>query len=176
MAALACLIVLAVVLSARQINKTWFVGYLAEKQVGDCLESLLTRNNYAVAHNVDSLIAGDIDHLVATPTELWVIETKYRRLPKFREALQKLQTRADCVKQEFGSSVPLRRVLILTEGQHREAKDIYDEDTGSPIYVWDLDKLRKRLREHIRSRPTNDLDENMKGVCTKVWELSSWPD
>ena len=77
------------ILYGRHLDKTWLAGHIAEKRVGDCIDAHLTRENYAMAHGVSSIGRGDIDHMIATPTNLWIIETKRRRLnPKrFKEAL-----------------------------------------------------------------------------------------
>ncbi len=56
-------------------------GYVAERQIGRAIEQAITADNCAVAHNVEGIAnAGDIDHIVATPQGVWVVETKYRRV------------------------------------------------------------------------------------------------
>ena len=57
-------------------------GANTEAQIGSAIESALTRQGCAVAHHVVGFGSGDIDHLVATPTRLWVIESKSSRIPK----------------------------------------------------------------------------------------------
>ncbi len=58
-------------------------GHIAERQIGRALEQAITAKGCAVAHNVTGVMdSGDIDHIVATRQRAWVIETKYRRVPK----------------------------------------------------------------------------------------------
>ncbi len=57
-------------------------GARAEEAVGQAIEYALTRERCAVVHHVEEIAkVGDIDHLVATPRGLWVIETKHGRVP-----------------------------------------------------------------------------------------------
>ena len=52
----------------------------AENRVGQIIEYAITARNCAVAHSVTAIAkVGDIDHLVATPAAVWVVETKYKR-------------------------------------------------------------------------------------------------
>ena len=67
-------------------------GEDAEVRAGQFIEHALTAPDCAVAHSVTAIARiGDIDHLVATPVRLWVIETKYRRVPRehFPEVLRR---------------------------------------------------------------------------------------
>ena len=55
-------------------------GARAEESVGQAIEYALTSKRCAAAHHVEGIARiGDIDHLVATPRGLWVIETKHGR-------------------------------------------------------------------------------------------------
>ena len=50
----------------------------AERNVGGLIEYGITAPGCAIAHSVTEIAEiGDIDHLVATPGCLWVVETKY---------------------------------------------------------------------------------------------------
>ena len=58
-------------------------GVAAETLVGRAIERAITAENCAVAHSVKEIAkVGDIDHIVATPSAVWVIETKYKWVPK----------------------------------------------------------------------------------------------
>ena len=58
-------------------------GMGAEERVGQLIEYGITARDCAVAHSVTEIAkVGDIDHIVATPAGIRVIETKYRRVPK----------------------------------------------------------------------------------------------
>ena len=73
-------------------------GEDAEVRAGQFIEHALTAPDCAVAHSVTGIARiGDIDHLVATPVRLWVIETKYRRVPRehFPEVLRRIAGQYD---------------------------------------------------------------------------------
>ena len=68
-------------------------GEDAEVRAGQAIGWAITAPNCAVAHSVTKIArVGDIDHLVATPVRVWVIETKFRKVPpkKFPKVLQRL--------------------------------------------------------------------------------------
>ena len=76
-------------------------GAGAEERVGEAIEYALTRAGCAVAHGVTVIAReGDIDHLVATPTRLWVLETKSGRLPRtaFATTLRRIARNVDAVR------------------------------------------------------------------------------
>ena len=76
-------------------------GALAEETVGQAIEYEFTREGCAVAHNVEGIAkVGDIDHLVATPRGLWVIETKHERVPgsMFPETLRRIALNVQAVR------------------------------------------------------------------------------
>ena len=59
-------------------------GLAAETLIGKRIEAAITFPNYAVAHNVQieaETPSGDIDHLVATPEGIVVVESKFKDLP-----------------------------------------------------------------------------------------------
>ena len=65
----------------RRQRSAFSKGHIAERQVGRALEMATTAKRCAVAHNVTGIMnSGDIDHIVATPRNVWVIETKFRRV------------------------------------------------------------------------------------------------
>ena len=50
-------------------------GYVAERQIGRAQEQAVTAEGCAVAHNVTGILdSGDIDHIVATPSGVRVVE------------------------------------------------------------------------------------------------------
>ena len=56
-------------------------GENAEVRTGQTIEYAITAPNCAVAHTVTDIArVGDVDHIVATPVRLWVIETRSREL------------------------------------------------------------------------------------------------
>ena len=77
-------------------------GASAEETVGQAIEFALTRDACAVAHHVEEIAkVGDIDHLVATPHGLWVIETKASFVPKpeFPETLRRIARNVEGVRE-----------------------------------------------------------------------------
>jgi hypothetical protein len=52
-------------------------GADAEAAVGNVLDSLVSEG-YGVLHDVDSIVSGNIDHIVLGPTGVFIIETKSR--------------------------------------------------------------------------------------------------
>ena len=58
----------------------WANGMTAERNVAGVIECALSADGCATAHGVTNIpnTIGDIDHLVATPQCLWVVETKHR--------------------------------------------------------------------------------------------------
>ncbi|MYA78923.1 MAG: NERD domain-containing protein, partial [Acidobacteriia bacterium] len=107
----AYLAVAAVVLSAVRILKSpsyrWNQenlrkGAYAEIRVGQIIEEVITDEQCAVAHGViRPEEEGDLDHLVATPTGIWVVETKYRPVPqdKFSRVLRHIEESIDWVRE-----------------------------------------------------------------------------
>ena len=58
--------------------RAWIRG----RTVGQAIEYPSTRERCAVAHHLEEIArVGGIDHLVATPRGLWVIETKHGLVP-----------------------------------------------------------------------------------------------
>ncbi|MDE0355177.1 MAG: nuclease-related domain-containing protein [Deltaproteobacteria bacterium] len=77
-------------------------GLDAEMLVGQTIERAMTAENCAVAHSVKEIAeGGDIDHIIATPKAVWVIETKYKKVRKdrFPKVLDGIATNMDAVRQ-----------------------------------------------------------------------------
>ena len=97
-------------------------GAGSEARIGYAIEYALTRDDCAVAHNVMKIVnGGDIDHLVATPLGLWMIETKSKRHANTEDA--KLKTIAAKVKDVRLWASPGTKVV---------GGLVYVEDTGAP--------------------------------------------
>ena len=91
-------------------------GHVAERQVGRALEMAITQKDCAVAHNVMGIMdLGDIDHIVATPQSVWVIETKYRRVPRrrFPRVLSRLHACRAEIEALMPPGTPVRACLVL---------------------------------------------------------------
>jgi len=91
-------------------------GEDAEVRAGQFIEHALTAPDCAVAHSVTGIARiGDIDHLVATPVRLWVIETRYRRVPRehFPEVLRRIADNTTAVWKWAAPGTPVRGCLVL---------------------------------------------------------------
>ncbi len=86
----------------RRSLRQWFKGSLAERRVGQVIESALTVPGCAVAHSVYGIdrTLGDIDHLVVTPGRVWVVETKYAWVPtkRFPKVLRRIRANVEAVE------------------------------------------------------------------------------
>ena len=123
-------------------------GHIAERQIGRALEQAITAKGCAIAHNVTAIMdSGDIDHIVATPQSVWVIETKYRRVPddRFPKVLSRLHACRGRVEALLPRGTPVRSCLVLAyeeDGVKRERDGIlvYNHETFHDEFV-------ARLRE-----------------------------
>ena len=62
----------------RRVDATWGRGLRAERRVGDLIEHAVAQGGCAFAHDVKEALGGggNVDHVVMTPTGIWVVETK----------------------------------------------------------------------------------------------------
>ena len=104
-------------------------GVIAEKTVGQAIERAIVAKGCGVAHSVKNKIAryGDIDHLVVTPLSIWVIETKYRRVPKklYSETLRRIAKNVEAVREYFVDCRSVKGCLVIateTPSRKRTAK------------------------------------------------------
>lgn len=91
-------------------------GEHAEQFIGQKIEYALTRDACAVAHNVQKVARyGDIDHLVATPHGLWVIETKYQRIPpkNFNTTLEVIAANVKAVREQAPPDTQVTGCLVF---------------------------------------------------------------
>lgn len=110
-------------------------GARAEETVGQAIEYALTRERCAVAHNVEEIAGvGDIDHLVATPRGLWVIETKHGRLPRsyFLETLRRIALNVEAVR-EWAPGMRVTGCLVFATDGGNPPK---------PTYAWGKETIR----------------------------------
>ena len=143
-------------------------GYVAERQIGRALEQAITAKGCAIAHNVTAVMdSGDIDHIVATPQSVWVIETKYRRVPNdsFPKVLSRLHACRGRVEALLPRGTPVRSCLVLAyeeDGVKRERDGIlvYNNETFR-------DEFLARLRDE-RQGPVA-VDQRISGT---IWRLS----
>ena len=145
-------------------------GEEAETYVGQLVEYALTAEHCAVAHAVTAIAAvGDIDHLVATPAAVWVIETTYRRVPKksFPAMLERIAANMAAVRQWFPAGTPVRGCLVLAYESEIKRRLYSHGKEQIPVYTRDsLGMLIREIREEARGRQS--LDEQ---VAKDIWKL-----
>ena len=157
--------------AARSIERTRLdrleKGEDAETYAGQVIEYALTAPSCAVAHSVTSIArVGDIDHLVATPLRLWIIETKYRSVPRDQlpEALRRIAEKTAALRKWAPPGTPVRACLMLANGS-APTRRTYDYGT-EPVVVHTPKSLARELRAEAPKRRV--IDESVAG---EVWKL-----
>ena len=142
-------------------------GLRAEARVGHAIEWALSSYACAVAHNVMDLgRGGDIDHLVATPRGLWVIETKYSRVNdrRFPHTLRSITRNVNDVRKRL-PNVNVTGCLVFATNPGKVSPS-YDFDGEEILCFSDPNSLAHTLRLEARSAGrTNEL-------AKWVWDLS----
>lgn len=145
-------------------------GYIAERQIGRALEQAITARGCAVAHNVMGVMdSGDIDHIVVTRRNVWVIETKYRRVPEdvFPDVLRRLHACRQSVKALLPRGTPVRLCLVLAyekDAVKRNWDDIrvFNNETFQELLL----DLRAERNDAVCG---SGIDEQVAG---RIWQLS----
>jgi len=140
-------------------------GEEAETYAGQVIEYAITAPNCAIAHSVTTIArVGDIDHLVATPVRLWVIETKYRKVPPehFPEVLRRIAENTAAVRKWAPPGTPVRGCLVLAKGSPPKRRTY---DNGQTV-VHTPGSLARKLKAEAREERT--IDEQ---VANEVWKL-----
>ena len=137
------------------------------------IEYALTPESCAVAHHVEEMSpGGDIDHLVATPGGLWVIETKHRRVrptSEFRKVLRHIARKVEAVR-EWAPETPVTGCLVFSE--QTKTDPTYDH-RGETIRAFsDPKELAHALREEVHGMGGS------RELARRVWKLgkSEVPD
>ena len=146
-------------------------GARAEERAGYAIERALMRGDCAVAHNVtDPEIAanGDIDHLIATPGRIWVVETKAGRIPpaQFPERLERIAANVKRVRTWSGQVAKVEGVLVFA-GDRSERARAHVDSHGERIRCFpDTDALTRALRDQAGGGPAQS------GVLAgRIWQL-----
>ncbi|MCY3640189.1 MAG: nuclease-related domain-containing protein [Gammaproteobacteria bacterium] len=142
-------------------------GARAEERVGQAIEFALTLDTCAVAHHVESIArVGDIDHLVATPDGLWVIETKHGRVPKpeFRETLRRIAANVEGVRK-WSPDVRVTGCLVFAEKQRERPRPTYEFGQETIRAFADPKALARALRKQARG------PGDSRKLKRRVWEL-----
>lgn len=144
-------------------------GHIAERQIGRALEQAITAKACAVAHNVTGVMeSGDIDHIVVTRAMVWVIETKYRRVPKgkFHQVISRLHACRRRLETLLPSGTPVQPCLVLAyegEGVKRERDGVlvWTNETFQD-FLWDLRAERNLADGIVGIEPS---------VARMIWRL-----
>lgn len=150
-------------------------GENAETRVGQLIEYALTRDGCAVAHSVTAGIArvGDIDHMVATPIAIWVIETKYRKVPRkeLNKVLGRIAANTVAVRQWAPAGTTVRGCLVLAY-ETKISKRKYPGPSGKEeITAYTTQQLVREMSHEARSE--RSLEEK---VARDIWELGQVSD
>ena len=145
-------------------------GEEAETYVGQLVEYAITAEHCAVAHSVTEIATvGDIDHLVATPAAVWLIETKYKRVPAkaFPKVLRRIAANTAAVRQRFPAGTPVRSCLVLAYESDVKRRLYSHGKAEITVYTQgSLGTLIREMREEARGKQS--LDEQ---VAKDIWKL-----
>jgi len=143
-------------------------GRKAENRVGQAIGYAITAENCAVAHTVTEIAkVGDIDHIVATPVSVRVIETKYKKVPKkdFFHVLTRVAANVDAVRQWAPAGTPVQGCLVLAyEG--KAGKKNFDAGNEKITAYFTPQLLMHEIRAEVGKEGSLD------GRITKdIWKL-----
>lgn len=169
----------AVSLAVRILNRPSFrwnyenlrKGVLAETRVGQLIEYAITAENCAVAHGVTRPAkVGDIDHIVATPVGIWVIETKYQRVPEklFSDVLSRIAANTRAVRELVPIGTQVRGCLVLAKADQKKPLEYSYGQEKITAYTPTL--LVSALKSEVQKKRV--IDER---VTKYVWELGRSP-
>ena len=134
---------------------------------GQAIEYAIAVPGCAIARSVTGIArASEIDHLVATPLRLWVIETKYPKVPRehLPEVLRQIAENTSAVWEWVPPGTPVRGCLVLAKGAPPSRKT-YDYGK-EPVVVHTLASLARELKAEAGMERM--IDER---VVAEVWNL-----
>ena len=164
---------IAAAVVARGGRRPWKIDHMrkgahAEARIGHAIEYSITRQACAVAHNVTDIVdSGDIDHLVATPGGLWVIETKSNRHSSFeRRKLEALARKVNDVRNWAPADTRVFGCLVYANEAGPEGDTIHDI-YGESIRTF---RNRKSLSDTLQ---IDDIEKTpAQELADRVWKLS----
>ena len=142
-------------------------GAHAEETVGQAIEYALTRERCAVAHHVEGFASvGDIDHLVATPRGLWVIETKHGRVPisKFQETLRRIARNVEAVR-DWAPGMRVTGCLVFVAWSGPPPKPAYEWGPETIRCFASAASLMRELKAEAR------CEGGSSDLARRVWRL-----
>ena len=164
---------IAAFIFARGGRRPWKIehmrkGAYAESLIGHAIEYSITRQACAVAHNVMDIVdRGDIDHLVATPGGLWVVETKSKRhSPTEKSKLEDLSGKVKDVRNWAPRDTRVVGCLVYANDAG-PGGDAIHKIYGESIRTF---RNRKSLSDTLRREAHEDLVSQE--LANRVWQLS----
>ena len=128
-------------------------GIEGEKIVGGTIQDALMRPDCAVVHAVPGKgDRGEIDHLVVTPTGVWVVETKYAWVPKkkYRQVMRRLASNVRSVRRNLGTDANVRGCLVLAKVRRRKRSGY--SARGEELSVFSVRSFRDQLRAEVATK------------------------
>lgn len=147
-------------------------GARAEERVGQVIEYALTSERCAVAHHVEEIARiGDIDHLVATPRGLWVIETKHGRVPKreFRETLRRIALNVTAVRT-WAPGMHVTGCLVFASESEKRPRPTFKQGAETIRVFANPESLMHELRDAARA------EGGRSHIARAVWHLAKVED
>ena len=146
-------------------------GTVAERFVGGLTEGAIAAPGCAVAHSVTKIAdVGDIDHLVATPGTLWVVETKYRKVPNSR--LRRCSVGSRSMWQRFDVGLRRESRFVVAWCSPRQKNNRTSICTRMGAWKFSIpDRWLARSIAHLRARQTKRIYCS-RGVCPR-WPAKS---
>ena len=170
------LVLIATFSFAKFMEPRWVKGMIAERNVAGVIECALSAEGCATAHGVTNIpnTIGDIDHLVATPGCLWVVETKHRRVPKkhFQKVLQRIATNTKAVQKWHTNSNEVRACLVLAHEVNPPKRQEYETDKIQ-IKVFDRRSFMNELKNGVHQQQDVATLIAAKVTAGRIWGLTS---
>ena len=142
-------------------------GAYAEETIGQVIEYALTRERCAVAHDVEEVASvGNIDHLVATPRGLWVIETKSGLVPKaqFPETLRRIAFNVKAVR-DWAPGMRVTGCLVFFNEPKPPPKPTYESGAETIKCFANPTSLMRELRDEAQG------EGGSSDFARRVWAL-----
>ena len=146
-------------------------GHLTETEVGHAIEYAVTAPGCAVAHDVmDIAKEGNIDHIVATPLRVWVVETKSSRIPKkeFSRALGQMAANVKAVRNWAPPRTEVQGCLVIDAEGASQRSDPY-KSRGEKIWQ----ESRKSFVHKLKKEVLEAQSPNQEAIqlAQRVWAL-----
>ena len=132
-------------------------GVAGERIVGGTIEEALMRPTCAVFHSVPGTgDRGEIDHVVVTPAGVWVVETKYKWVPRkrYRAVMQRLALNVKSMRKTLGPRADVRGCLILATVRRRKHSSYTAQ--GVRLSVFSAGAFEQQLRQEAASEGVRD--------------------